>query len=232
MAGPRDGWRRHAAAAVPVKYALHASIIARRLSRRSILAYAASALLRMVCARAASATSRGWPVSPHQSRKLERNPCGTASPGGGREHEFALLEPGGLGQEIYGARTERYAVFSLGLHPFGRDRPEPGVEVDFVPDHEADLARAGCGEDEKLEGEFSGRVRVGSAYGRHLLSDLVVGQRALVLLHLTAFRQGGRKGVGCRVVGTMAGGDGRFHDGGDALASAPGGLALRVPDGM
>ena len=85
------------------------------------------------------------------------------------------LTAGSFGQEFYDARAERNAVFSLGLHPFGRHGPQSEFEVDFVPDHQADLAGARCGEDQKLEGEFGASVCVRPAYGGQRLRDLVVG---------------------------------------------------------
>jgi len=63
----------------PARYSAHCSIRTRRRSKRSERAYAASTLLRTACASAASMTACGASVhSAAQSRKLERNPCGTA----------------------------------------------------------------------------------------------------------------------------------------------------------
>ena len=65
--------------AYSARNALHCSMSARRRSNRSVRRYAASMAFVFTCASASSQTSRG--ASEHsaaQSRKLDRNPCGTA----------------------------------------------------------------------------------------------------------------------------------------------------------
>ena len=56
------------------RYRSHASMTSRRRSSKSVLLYAASTLFPTTWASALSATSRGTPVSEHQSRNELRNP--------------------------------------------------------------------------------------------------------------------------------------------------------------
>ncbi len=56
------------------RYRPHASMTSRRRSSKSVLLYAASTLFPTTWASALSATSRGTPVSEHQSRNELRNP--------------------------------------------------------------------------------------------------------------------------------------------------------------
>ena len=96
-------------------------------------------------------TSRGWSVSSAaQSRKLERNPCGTArdaapfeqqaqlleiqppaAPAG--EHERAVAERPGDGKDRQRAPAQRHPVLPLHLHPRGRDGPHVFRRVHLVP---------------------------------------------------------------------------------------------------
>ena len=196
------GWDSSIQSVTSFRYALQDSTIARRRSRRSVRAQAASALLRMVCqggfgrfarlsgaaapVTEARAESRRW-VADGKTWSRSSSACVSTAP----------------------ARVVTGTRCSLGDFSMRGCDPESRIRIDFVRDHVPDLARAAA---------------VGT---RNSKAGLVDGRALEARTVATRERRG--RGVGCGVVGAMPAGDGRFHDRGDALACATRGLPFGVP---
>jgi hypothetical protein len=98
-----------------VQCAAHSSISPRRFSNRSPRLYAASTRSATVCANAASATSRAYPVdSAAQSRNALRKPCGTMG------WPFASHHCGGVPSDVAFIRRTNITIAMLLNGFFGR----------------------------------------------------------------------------------------------------------------
>ena len=221
----------------------------RRRSNRSLRRYAASTRSLLTCASASSQTSRGVSVlrrpvpeaGPEAVRhgvdvqgahQVAHGAMGLRHPGRRREHRAGAvgqLRPRRVEHAERPVR-QRHPVRAARLHMLGGHGPHAGVEVDVRPARAADLAGAGRGEHQELEGERGAPVGVAAAHLRQRGAHLGVRQRPAVLRGRGVARQRRAERLAGGVVGAVALGDGPLHHRADVRAHPFGGLALGGPD--
>ena len=174
-------------------------------------------------ARAAADYLVGEPDSAAQSRKLERNPWGTAPmPSSRTIFEAPRLpqhrqRPGGQGKPMVPVR----------LHPLRRDPPVPRLKVHLLPPHPAYLTAPARRERQELEG---GRgIGPRRAHLLHRPANLRIRQRRLMPGPDPDLGKCRADGVSCRVVFPVAVRDRPLHHGGYPLPHPAGGLPQGPP---
>ena len=202
-----------------------------------------------VWASAASTTSRGMLVrSAAQSRKLDRNPYGTAAMLSSLINWLSVASESGFPRGLGNTRPvpslslctscriasaplgERHAVIPLCLHARGGDGPDARVQVHFVPRRQAHLAGSSRRQHQELKRILDGDQRLGGSHGREGVRHRAVGQRPHVLDDGLLPSERLPEGVARRVVRPVAHCDRPLHHGTDPLAHPPCGLGLLVPD--
>ena len=92
-------------------------------------------------------------LAQHRQRRVRKRLAGN----GRKDQSLTVREPSRLVQHGNRSRSQRYLVLAPCLGSIRRDRLDPGIQVDFPPLRQPDLAGPARRQDQELEGGLGAR---------------------------------------------------------------------------